>query len=112
LLKYAERDNNKLIITTHSPYIINYLTLAVKAFNVYEKRRTDEIKQKVNAIVPIDSILDPKDLFIYELNEQEGNIIKLPDYKGLPSDENFLNDSLAESNQLFTQLQEIDKGWQ
>ncbi len=51
-------------------------------------------------------------LFIYELNDASGEIIKLPDYKGLPSDENFLNDSLAESNQLFTQLQEIDKGWQ
>ena len=26
-----ENENNKLIITTHSPYLINYLTLAVKA---------------------------------------------------------------------------------
>lgn len=31
---------NKLVLTTHSPYLINYLTLAVKAFELKEKLTT------------------------------------------------------------------------
>ncbi len=52
-----------------------------------------------------------KELVIYELDEREGTIKKLPDYKGLPSDENKLNYNLEDSNELFAQLQEIEKGW-
>ena len=46
---------------------------------------------------------------IYELSENDGTIKMLPDYKGLPSDENYLNSSLEDSNELFAQLQEIEK---
>lgn len=105
-------EGNKLIMTTHSPYIINYLTLAVKAFKVCATIENNNSKNKVGNIVPLNSLLDPDDLVIYELNEKNGTIVKLKDYKGLPSDENFLNDSLAETNQLFSELQEIEKGWQ
>jgi predicted ATPase len=111
LLRYAEEGENKLILTTHSPYIINYLTLAVKAFKVHSTRKNEEQNSKIEAIVPFKSFVDPAGLFIYELDEKDGTIIKLPDYKGLPSDENYLNESLAETNQLFSQLQQIEKGW-
>jgi predicted ATPase len=113
LLEYAnDTDGNKLIITTHSPYLINYLTLAVKAFKVCSNLPNEELKNKVNEIVPIKSILGSDGLNIYELNEKDGTIIKLADYKGLPSDENYLNDGLADTNQQFAKLQEIEKGWQ
>ncbi len=105
---------NKLIITTHSPYLINYITLAIKAFKVRQKL-SDEKKDsdsKINEIVNIKSLIKPEDLIIYQLNELDGTISKLADYKGLPSDENFLNDQLSETNQFFAQLQEIEKGWQ
>jgi len=45
------------------------------------------------------------------LNEIDGTIKKLEDYKGLPSDENYLNNGLEDSNELFAQLQELEKGW-
>lgn len=110
LLAY-NNGNNMLVMTTHSPYLINYLTLAVKAYKVKEKVKTGESRKKLQDIVPVNSTVNPDDLVIYELNEKEGTIIKLADYKGLPSDENYLNDGLAETNQLFTKLQEIEKGW-
>lgn len=110
LLAY-NNGNNMLVMTTHSPYLINYLTLAVKAYKVKEKVKTNESRKKLQDIVPINSTVNPDDLAIYELNEKEGTIIKLADYKGLPSDENYLNDGLAETNQLFSKLQEIEKGW-
>ncbi|MBK8566645.1 MAG: ATP-binding protein [Saprospiraceae bacterium] len=104
---------NKLIMTTHSPYLINYLTLAVKAKMVNDKiqqssNNKDELKSKLSEIVPIQSIVNSDDLVIYELNEADGTIIKLDDYRGLPSDENYLNQRLAEGNELFAQLLEIE----
>jgi predicted ATPase len=112
LLKNAKGDGNKLIITTHSPYIINYLTLAVKAKFVFDKikksDKRDELELNLKSIVPIESILKSDDLVIYELNETDGTILKLNDYKGLPSDDNYLNLRMAESNELFANLLEIE----
>jgi predicted ATP-dependent endonuclease of OLD family len=103
--------NNMLIMTTHSPYLINYLTLCVKAEMVNLNLTSEESRQKMAKIVPLESTLSAGNLVIYELDEKEGSIIKLPDYKGLPSDENYLNRGLEDSNELFAQLQEIEKGW-
>ena len=102
---------NKLIMTTHSPYLINYLTLAVKAGMVNTAILNSDSKNKLNNIVPELSTVKFDDLVIYELDEKKGTINKLPDYKGLPSDENYLNGGLEDSNELFAQLQEIEKGW-
>jgi predicted ATPase len=110
LLAY-NNGNNLLILTTHSPYLINYLTLAVKAEMVKATITDENSKKKLNEIVPLGSVIRADDLVIYELNEKNGSIKKLPDYKGLPSDENFLNSGLEDSNELFAQLQEIEKGW-
>lgn len=106
------KGNNVLIMTTHSPYLINYLTLAVKADMVKNTIKEDVAAlQKLNEIIPLESTVKADDLAIYELNEKDGTIKKLPDYKGLPSDENYLNNGLQQSNELFAQLQEIEKGW-
>jgi predicted ATPase len=112
-----KNEGNRLLMTTHSPYLINYLTLAVKAGNVYKtliekgfKLKDPEFSQ-TNEIVPMSSTVVADDLAIYELNEENGTIKKLPDYKGLPSDENYLNSGLEDSNEFFTQLQEIERGW-
>lgn len=104
-------DGNKLIMTTHSPYIINYLTLSVKAEMVKANVNSEVLKKKLNKIVPLDATLSAENLAIYELDHKNGTINKLPDYRGLPSDENYLNNGLEESNELFAQLQEIEKGW-
>lgn len=104
------RQENKLIMTTHSPYLINYLTLAVKAGILKEKVETDQSKLKLQKIVPFASTVHPKDLAIYQLDEGKGIIEKLETYDGLPSDENSLNEKLGESNELFAKLLEIQQG--
>lgn len=106
---------NKLIITTHSPYLINYLTLAVKANEIFYKlmnfsdRKPEMYLARLSKIVPHKSMSKANDLIIYELNEKDGSIKKLDEYNGLPSDENYLNDGLGESNELFAQLLEIQQ---
>lgn len=104
-------ENNQLVITTHSPYIINYLTLSVKADIVKSKITCSDNSQsllaELSAIVPLDSTVNHSIVSIYQLNDL-GEIKILPDYNGLPSDENYLNEFLAESNDLFIKLMEIE----
>ena len=97
-----------LVMTTHSPYLINYLTLAIEANKLKSKVKTEELTSKLNEIVPLKSTLDGDDLVIYQLDEKNGQIVKLKSYKGLPSDENYLNIGLAESNDEFSKLLDIE----
>lgn len=104
-------EGNELIITTHSPYIINYLTLSAKAFYVQNQisQNCDNITlEKLYKIVPKSSMIDGNDLSIYEFNEKNGKIIKLEKFDGLPSDQNYLNEKMGEFNEQFVELLEIE----
>ena len=108
-------EGNKLIMTTHSPYLINYLTLNVKAEHVYESliekkyKLGDPETLELNKIVPLSSFIKSDDLAIYELDESNGSIKKLSTFQGIPSDKNFLNISLGKTNQLYDSLLEIEE---
>lgn len=105
-----QNDNNKLVITTHSPYLLNYLTLAVKAHSLLERStKSDAVVRKIHQIVPITSVLNGEDLVVYEMHEAEGTISRLEDYNGMPSDDNKLNERLGETNELFARLLEIQQ---
>ena len=112
LLEFNNQSNgNKLIMTTHSPYILSYLTLAIKGQQILEKIQllpsTESLIEQLNAIVPLKSLVNPDDVAIYQLDDA-GNINKLDNYNGLPSDENFLNDGLEFTNVLFSQLLDLE----
>lgn len=109
LLKHSNiKEGNKLIMTTHSPYLINYLTLAVEANKLKDKVKSEVLKEKLASLVPLGSTINNEDLLIYQLNEIDGTIALLKTYQGLPSDDNFLNQSLAETNDLFAELLDIE----
>lgn len=113
LKKLVEFNNmsrsNQLIITTHSPYIINYMSIAVQASFLKEKINNKSLLKKLDNIVPLKSTISSNDLSIYQLNEKDGVITKLENYKGIPSDNNYLNHSLADGNRLFDSLLEIEQ---
>ena len=105
---------NSLIMTTHSPYIINYLTLAIKSEELSSKVKnthTDELTKRLEAIVPLGSHLKADNCIIYELHSN-GSISRLDTYQGLPSDENELNQKMAETNELFADLLQIEDSCQ
>lgn len=104
-------EGNKLIITTHSPYLINYLSLAIKANAVKSKFLGEDVENKLSEIVPLNVCFEAKNLCIYELDEKNGTIEKLTNYNGIPSDSHFLNENIEETNESFSQLLEIEKGW-
>ena len=103
-----EIAENKLILTTHSPYILSYLMLAIQAAELREKAKGDaEILSKIYEIVPEKAITPMKDVVVYELND-DGTISELPQSYGLPSNDNFLNNELGKANSLFSELMEIE----
>jgi predicted ATPase len=100
---------NKLIMTTHSPYLINYLTLAVEADKIKKHCKTTEMENELSEIVPPESTLGPEDLAIYELDEKAGAVSLLEPYDGLPSDENQLNKFLGDANSKFSRLIDMEQ---
>ena len=101
-----EISANKLIITTHSPYLVNYVSVAVEAGKLRQVA-TAEKKEQLNVIVPISSAISADDLAIYQLNEKEGSVELLDSYEGIPSDENFLNNEIGRTNELFAGLLDL-----
>lgn len=101
-------SGNKLILTTHSPYLLVYISLCIEANKLKQKVNTDELRSRLYEIVPSESAIDGNDLVVYQLNEIDGTIEKLKDYKGLPSDENKLNDGLGDANEMFSKLLDIE----
>lgn len=111
LLKFNNITNgNKLVLTSHSPYILNYLTIAIKGGEVLKlaDARALEIKEKINQIIPIEACVLSNQVNIYEFSNQ-GEIKLLPDYEGIPSDNNFLNEFLFQTNELFDELLELEE---
>lgn len=101
---------NKLILTTHSPYLINGFTLAVKAGILKElAKESKSVLDEINTVYPIQSAVHPDDIAIYEFDEASGSVALLNSYRGLPSDDNFLNTMLEETNDIFANLLEIQQ---
>ena len=102
-------DGNNLIITTHSPYIINYLMLAIKASEIEKEAGNNaSAKSKIYEIVPERAITPLQNVTIYELDQTDGTISQIKQSFGLPSNDNYLNNQLGEANLLFSKLMEIE----
>ena len=97
--------NNSIVITTHSPYILSDITLAAKAYYLLEKGVP---KERIEKIVPVNSTVDGEKLVVYE-TQRNGSIKKLDTYDNLPSDENLLNMAMAQGNELFADLIDLEQ---
>ncbi len=114
LLKFnGMNTGNKLIMTTHSPYIINYLSVAIQGKYLEGQIKKSERKllmlPKLYKLIPEKVLLSDDSVIVFQLNEKDGTIKKLDSVEGIPSDRNYLNDMLAEGNHLFDSLLEIEQ---
>lgn len=114
LLKFNSMNKgNKLVMTTHSPYIINFLSIAIQGEyllgKIKKSTKKDDLLHKLYNIIPKESLISAKNVIVYQLDELEGSIKKLESINGIPSDKNYLNYSLEESNLLFDSLLEIEQ---
>jgi len=106
-------SNNQLIITTHSPFIINYLSIAIQAGTLKNKidasSKTEALMVKLNKIISEKSLVYSDSVAVYQFKEIDGSIAILPSFEGIPADTNYLNESLRACNQLFDLLLEIEE---
>ena len=105
-------SDNQLIMTTHSPYVINYLSIVIQGYELRRKiEKSDKaglLREKLNKVVSEKSLVSSNSVAIYEL-DAKGMIRRLPDFEGIPSDNNVLNEMLKEGNQIFDALLEIEE---
>lgn len=101
---YNSIKGSQLIITTHSPYLIDYTTLAVKASGITPK--SVNAAKQLERIVPTTSRVAGGDVCIYQI--EKGLICELDKYDDMPSDDNMLNRELSDTNELFAQLLELE----
>ena len=110
LLKLNNLDHeNKLIITTHSPYIINYLSIVIQAEKVrqeIENKKQEGLLKRLFSITPEDALLKSKHLSVYQL--ENGRVAELPNIHGIPSDDNYLNQVLRDGNSMIDEIFEIE----
>ncbi len=99
-------------MTTHSPYLINFLSIAIEGSVLFEKIKNSsrpELLEKLEKIIPTQSLVSGSDVVVYQLDESDGTIKKLPNPEGIPSDKNYLNQLLRQGNELFDKLLEIEE---
>jgi|GEM_PF-5929312 len=95
-------------MTTHSPYVLNSLYLASQAGITYSKSiGRKDVTDAINAIVPIESVIMPGDLKVYQC-DSEGTVSLLDDCEGVPSDNNCLNNPLGKANDIYNDLLDIE----
>lgn len=105
---FNQAEGNELILTTHSPYILDYITLAAKAGMMKETLGHNKAKLlKLNSIVPLESAIAEGTYAIYQITDR-GTVESLPLPSGLPEDGNYLNSLLEETNSIFNDLLELE----
>jgi predicted ATPase len=114
LLEFNNMNSgNKLIMTTHSPYIINFLSIAIQG--QYLKNKIDVsgkgalLLPRLRKIISEKSLVSSNSVIIYQLDEVDGSIKRLSSPEGIPSDNNYLNNMLREGNEMFDSLLEIEE---
>lgn len=100
----TEKIENKLLITTHSPYILAYLTQSAKAAELLKKGVPEK---EIEKIIPVKAAVAGEKIHIYE-TKTDGTIKLLEPYENLPSDDNELNKALEEQNDSFSDLLELE----
>ncbi len=104
LLGTLKKEGNSLVMTTHSPYLLSYLTLSAKASELKEKVVQFERLEK---ILHTGNFISSDSISIYE-TEDDGSIRLIEPCDSLPSDDNPLNNAPAETNGMFSELIELE----
>ncbi len=103
---------NKLILTSHSPYLIGFIGVMIEAcylFNKAKENKSEKVLNELDQLLTTDLFINSNEISIYEMNEEDGTLRLLPNFEGIPSDDNFLNRGLRKSNEIFDKLLELEE---
>ncbi len=93
-------NNNIMLITTHSPYLLPYINAAIKSNEII--KRNQNSMAKIEKIIPVQSLVESDSVRVYEF--VDGTIKLLEKVKNISSDNNLLNQELEETNELFRNI--------
>lgn len=106
-------EGNKLIMTTHSPYLLNYLNVAIQAHylksQIQARETADFLLTDLAKIIATDSLISAADVAVYQLDERSGTINVLPNLYGIVSDKNYLNEFIKAGNKSFDDLLALEE---
>ena len=110
LLKIVNsRAANMLVLSTHSPYLVNELVAASKVAHVKKLAGREESPawKALRRLYPISSSLSQRDMVLYEITGK-GTIKRLKTEGGVFSDSNRLNAELGGWNEFFGKLLSLE----
>lgn len=99
---------NELIITSHSPYILNFITLCTEAYRVYKYKNIDSTAISIlNDIVPKKSAISIEKVNAYELDDK-GSVKLISKNDGFIDDDHSLNSIFEQINESFSSLLDME----
>lgn len=99
---------NQLVLTSHSPYILNFITLCTEAYQVYQQKNLSKEKGiRLKRIIPAESTISIENVFVYELDEQ-GNIKAIDKDSGFIDDQHALNTAFEQINDEFSEILDLE----
>ncbi len=107
----GEISGNQLVVSTHSPYLVNHLVLSAKAAELYRtiSDRESPLFRKLKRIVPPGSAIGIDRMALYETAE-DGSVSRLAVRDGVFGDNNALNTALGSWNRRFEKLLDVQDG--
>lgn len=99
--------DNQLVITSHSPYILNLITLCTEAWIPPARGfYTEEQRAKRYKIVPMESTISIDRVNVYQLNKN-GDIEPVDKSEGYINDEHALNAAFEQINMDFSNILDV-----
>ncbi|WP_405375362.1 AAA family ATPase [Pseudobutyrivibrio sp.] len=112
MIRLSANGDDQLMLTTHSPYILNYLMLSIKAKQVELIVGTNNGNiNEIDGIVPASARINGSEVSVYQM-DLDGSIRMLEKYDDVPSDDNFLNQLLMSVNTKYSKLVEIQSQYE
>lgn len=106
MIELSATGDNQLLFTTHSPYMLNHLMVAIKAKQVEELLQNSADTDELNSEVPALSRIDGNKVNVFQL-DLDGSIHRLETKENIPSDNNYLNIRMMDVNSKYSHLIEI-----
>ena len=104
LIKNVNKTNHKLIITTHSPYVLSSLDTLMLAKNTFNEN--PDLKEEITAIISEDKWIDYDDISVYEVrNDGKVYSIKNEEFRSIDTNAiDSVSDIISEEFDKLTEL--------
>ncbi|WP_433763382.1 AAA family ATPase [Flavobacterium ginsenosidimutans] len=104
LISKVRKINHKIVITTHSPYVLSSLDTLILAKNTFDEQ--PDLKEEINSIVSQDKWLDYDDISVYEVrNDGKVYSIKNEEFRSIDTNAiDGVSDIISEEFDKLTEL--------